>query len=278
MKAPVTSRYRHAVILAAVLTSLLLWQYDIHAQRTKSSQRAGEQVKAEKGLRDNRYFFYFINSSISNFGSDEEKRLFKEAIQRDILAQLLFMRFQFHEAFTEIRKSQKLLVNLYGITLKRDIGASKSLLDEFAPAVIESKDHAARTYLWLGYRDMKSAGVNMLMGDNFREALYSMRLYQYVKAIKLAKHGKRFALLAKIEQSAPSGNTRGRSSKDFDEIDKEIQRIFPPVRLEYYRRIHMDNYYRSGDAKSFYDIIWDNPAIQDLEEYRRYLSSEDLKE
>jgi hypothetical protein len=125
---------------------------------------------------------------------------------------------------------------------------------------------------------MKSAGVNMLMGDNFRETLYSMRLYQYVKAIKLAKHGKRFALLAKIEQSAPSGDTRRRGRMGFDEVDKEIQRIFPPERLEYYKRIHMDNYYRSGDVKSFYDTIWDNPAIQDLDEYRRYLSSEDMKE
>ncbi len=273
-----SGKYRIVILLLSAVVFLISRDEVIYGQRTKSSQRAGEQVKAEKGLRDNRYFFYFINSSISNFGGEEEKKIYKEAIQRDILAQLLYMRFQFHEAYTEIRKSQKLLIDLYGITLRRDIGMTKGLLDEFAPLVIESRENKARTYLWLGYRDMKSADVNMVMGDNFREPLFSMRLYQYVKAIKLAKHGKRFALLARIEQSVPATDKRPYGRFGYDDIDKMITKIFPPDRLEYYRMIHMDNYYRSKGGMSFYDTIWENPAVQTLEEYRQYMSGEDKKD
>ncbi len=249
----------------------------LYAQRTKTSLRAGEQRKAEKGLKDNRYFFYFIDSSVSNFGSEEEKKLFKEAIQRDVLAQLLYMRFQFKESFDEIRKSQKLLVELYGITLRKDIAAAKNLLDETAPGVINSKDEKARTYLRLGYRSMKNAQTNCGMGDNYQERLYSMRLLQYVKAIKMAKEGRRYAFLAMIESSIPEVEKSTRRMT-FDSIEKELLRTAPADKTELYRQIHRDNYYIITGGASYYDQIWDRPELQDLEEYTRYLQHEQYPE
>jgi len=248
-----------------------------YSQRTKTSQAAGEQVKSEKGLKDNRYFFYFINSSITNFGSEEEKKLFKEAIQRDMLAQLLFMRMHFKDAYIEVRKSQKILVDLYGMTLRRDIQMSKNLLDEAAPAGIHSKDNRAMSYLQLGYRDVKSAHINMIMGDNFRESLYSMRLLQYVKSVKLAKTSKRFAFLSMIETATPRVEKRPHQHLSFQEIDKKISGIVDTGRVEYYRNIHKDNYYLSKDNKSYYDTIWENPAIQDLEDYKKYLNDSETQ-
>ncbi len=263
----------HIIIITLILAMPFKGE-QVLAQRTKTSQRAGEQIKAERGLKDNRYFFYFIDSSITNFGSDDEKKLFVEAIRRDLLAQLLFMRFQFKESFAEVRTSQKLLVELYGITLRRDIGMTKSLLDEFAPAVIDSKDARGRAYLWLGYRDMKNAQTNLIMGDNFREPLYSMRLYQYVKAIKLAKHGKRFALLSIIEASTPLEKKKNLSRLPFEEIDKRLGEIPARERVEHFRLVHKDNYYIIGGGKSLFDTVWENPAMQELEDYRRYLNDE----
>ncbi|MBN1531973.1 MAG: hypothetical protein JXA20_04865, partial [Spirochaetes bacterium] len=72
----------YALIALGVAATLCLTG-DLHAQRTRSSLSAGEQRNAEKGLRDNRYFFFFINSSVTNHGTDEEKRIFTEAIRRD---------------------------------------------------------------------------------------------------------------------------------------------------------------------------------------------------
>ncbi len=274
MRIPQTAA--HAVLVAVLAFFLAeIAPADAVAQRTKTSQRAGEQRKAETGLKDNRYFFYFIDSSISNLGTDEEKKLFREAIQRDILAQLLYMKFQFKESYGEIRKAQRILIDLYGKTLARDIGIAEELLNGFAPRVIELQDSRARGYLHLGYRDMKSARTAMMIGDNITEKLYSMRLYQYVRAIKLAKHAKRYAFLSLIEISTPREEKRPVNNYSFAEIEARLSKIGPDDRRERHLLIHWDNYYRSKSPRSFYDEIWDNPALQELEDYRNYLSQKE---
>ncbi|TAL35804.1 MAG: hypothetical protein EPN93_09350 [Spirochaetes bacterium] len=245
---------------------------DASAQRTKSSQSAGEQRKSEQALKDNRYFFYFINSSITNFGSDQEKQLFKKAIQYDILAQILYMRFQFRDAYIEIRKSQKLLIDLYGMTLTRDLSGSKKLLDEFAPQAVTSKDNRSRSYLWLGYRDQKTAEINQMIGDNTTVSLYSMRLYQYAKAIKMAKHARRYAILSRIEHQIPPEKRQYNRPLTYDEVDTQLSVVNPRERVDYFKKVHMDNYYKVTNNRSFYDEIWEKPSLIELDEYSTYFS------
>ncbi len=260
-----------------------------HAQRTKSSLSAGKQRSAEKGLKDNRYFFYFINMSITNLGTDEEKKQFKEAIQRDIIAQNLYMKFMFGESFDEIRRSQKILIALYQKTLNKDIAISKKLLNGFAPAVIRTNDYLARHYLRLGYRDTTDARIDLMMADNFDERLYSMRLYRYSKAIKKVKHGKRYALFALLQTEFIKGREKKRkidmesgrqtyrdTKKEFgrqtyDELTKLISEASSDEQRDYNLLIHTDNYYRSKDEKSFYDVIWDRPDLSEIKEYEEYL-------
>lgn len=263
---------RKSILIMLILLSVLQLSEDISlAQRTKTSQRAGEQRKAEKGLKDNKYFFYFINTSISNFGSAEEKSLFKEAIQRDILARLLYMKYLFKESFKEIRKAQEILIDLYRITLKRDISATMSLLNGIAPGVVVSEIPAAASYLHLGYRDKKTAEIFLGMADNFRTSLYSLRLYQYVRAIKMAKHGKRYAFLAMIDSKRPEEERIPGEKPDYDELKKRIEKYSPPDKKDYFLRLHMDNYYKTETGRTFYDEIWDKPNIRELKEYQEYM-------
>lgn len=240
-------------------------------QRTKSSLSAGEQRYAEKGLKDNRYFFYFINSTISNFGTEEEKSLFKQAIQRDILAQMLYMKFLFHDSFVEIRRSQGILIDLYRTSLDRDIEATKKLLHTHAPGVVKSGLDKARLYLRLGYRDMADAKIDMVMADNYREALYSMRLYKYVRAIKKAKHGKRYAFFAALEAGTAAEERKEWGRETFDQLQKRIENLSAEEK-DTNLLIHLDNYYRSKGDKSFYDTIWENPNLQDIPEFSEYLN------
>jgi hypothetical protein len=267
---PTPSTLLWALMLCAALCALPV--SEALAQRTKSSQAAGEQRKAEQGLKDNRYYFYFINSSITNFGSDQEKALFRKAIQYDILAQILYMRFEFRNSYVEIRKSQKILIDLFGITLTRDLSTSKKLLDEFAPQAVNSKDNRSRSYLWLGYRDQKAAEINQLIGDNTTVSLYSMRLYQYSKAIKMAKHARRYALLSRIEHQIPLEEQRYTKNLSYDDIDTRLSKMPSSDRIDYYRRVHMDNYYKVTNNRSIYDEVWDNPSLKDLDEYSTYFS------
>ena len=281
------------VSINLILATGLLFQPVLWGQRTKSSQRAGEQVKAEKGLKDNRYYFYFINASITNFGTDMEKRSFKEAIQRDIFAQLLYMKFLFMESYGEIRKSQKILIDLYRSILKRDIEDTRKLLNSFAPPVISSMDKTAQHYLRLGYRDMKVAETYLEMGDNFREDLFSMRLYKYVHAIKTAKHGKRYAFLCyiafnrkKLEATSAGFFNQvydtvmnalpnyedylSHREREYLKIERQIKRVAPSDSLAPFLVLHKDSYYKSRDSKSFYDQVWEDSRLEELEDYKKY--------
>ncbi len=194
----------------------------LHAQRTRSSLSAGEQRSAEKGLKDNRYFFYFIDSSISNGGTDEEKKIFREAVQRDIIAQLLYMKFLFSDSFQEIRKSQELLISLYRTSLKRDINDTTMILNRFAQNVIKSDTASARNYLRLGYREMSSGRIRLGMADNYRESLYSMRLYEYVAAIKKVHQGKRFAFFSILESTLPVGEASEFGYMNYKELHRAV--------------------------------------------------------
>lgn len=292
-----TCHFHYSLTLPAI-TLLLLAQLalpltDLHAQRTKSSQRAGEQVKAEKGLKDNRYYFYFINTAITNNGTNEEKKKFKEAIQRDLIAQLLYLRFHFRESYIEIRKSQKLLVDTYRVLLLRDVESSRALLNNFAHDVFRSGDTDARSYLKFGYRDLKVAMMYLAMGDNIRESLYSMRLNKYVEAIKTAKHGMRYALLSRLRSQeinnartlpGPIYNSlretvisfqKAVESQDertisFNDIRRKIKLLIPENEQNKYLLIHHDSYYRTPVQKTFYEEIWANPNLDEINDYTHY--------
>lgn len=258
-----------------LLTGTLLMctlQLDGWAQRTKSSLSAGEQRKAEKGLKDNKYFFYFIDSTVSNFGNEDEKKIFKEAIQRDIMARLLYMKFRFSESYREIRRSQELLIKVYRSSLKRDLENTMSLLNGFAGLIAGSEAVRPRHYLHLGYRDKKVAETHMMMADNYRESLLSMRLYKYVRAIKKAKHGKRYAFLAFIYGSSSIQEQFQMKPLTFDRIEEYINRLADENSKDTYLTIHYDNYYRLHREQSFYDRVWNDPSLRDLPEYSEYMS------
>lgn len=270
----------------------------LYAQRTKSSGRAGEQVKAEKGLKDNHYYFYFINSSVTNYGSDQEKNSFREAILRDMISRMLYMRFHFHESYVEIRKAQKLLIDIYRTTLQRDIDNARLLLNGIVPSVFDSNDRDSLLYLRLGYRDLNVAKIYLGMGDNITEQQYSMRLYKYVEAMKTAKHGSRYAILgmiavseSRISKTEPRGlmtafTTAIRSIQDsIDEFDRrnltfntiinKIHKYSPPGEREKYLTLHYDSYFRAREGKSFFDEIWDKADVDSIEDFRQYKSSLD---
>ncbi len=292
---------RSTLVLLSGLVSVILLlasESPLRAQRTKSSSNAGEQVKAEKGLKDNRYYFYFINTSVTNFGSDDDKKLFREAILRDILSQMLYMRFQFRDSYIEIRKSQKLLIDIYRSTLMRDIENARVLLNGIVPSVFDSNDRGALLYLRLGYRDLSVAKTYLGMGDNIKEKLYSMRLYKYVEAMKTAKHGSRYAVLGMIavaESKSSLSGSRGpmkifetatgalrdalyeydRRNLAFNTIKDKILMHSPREEREKYLTIHYDSYFRPRTGKTFFDQVWEKSDVDSLEDYQDYKTSLD---
>jgi len=247
----------------------------LFAQRSQSSTHSGEQRKAEKGLQDNRYFIYFLNSTVSNYGNDEQKKIFREIIQRDIMSQFLYMKFMFYDSFVQIRKAQKQLITLYKDSLKADVEQTKILLDMFAPSVVNSKDALARHYLQLGYREMASTRIEMGMADSYRETLYSMRLYKYVKSVKRIKEAKKYGFFAAIRVHQTQSEKIKQKPISFDDIDKNLSTLVDRIEIEKFKIMNIDSFYRIKDSKSLYDSVWENPSLETSEELRTYLNRAD---
>ncbi len=274
---------RKPVVIVLVLLLSILTAMPSFTQRTKSSLSAGNQRKSEKSLKDNKYFFFFINPAVSNMGVEEEKSLFTEALRRDLIARILYMRFSFDLSFEEIKKSQIILIDLYRKVLKREIDETKALLNESAAEVMESDSGLAKKYMALGYRSSKWAEKVVLMADNINEKNYSIKLYEYVKAMKNVKTAKRYAIAALLEKRIPLEEKINLSKKkhrrvkeknkinydDFEEVRVLIEKYIPEKK-EKYLLVHRDNHYIVVTSPSLFDSIMDNPGLENIPEYETY--------
>ena len=257
-------------IAATAFIILLFLNHSAHSQRTKSSLSAGNQRHSEKSLKDNRYFFNFINPTITNSGSDEEKNIFTEAARRDLISRMLYMKFSFNPAMNEIRTTQLLLIDLFSKIAIREIENATILLNEIAPEVLKTGNKASKKYMSLGYRSADWAEKVMIMSDNLPEKNYSIKIYEYVKAIKNAKYCKRYAIIALIENRIPP-EKRGRINYNKYDTVKELIDKYIPENIEKYSKIHFDNYYKVDPAASLYDTIIQNPELDKIPEYKNYM-------
>ncbi len=239
-----------------------------YSQRTKSSLSAGNQRHSQKSLKDNIYFFYFLNTTVSNTGTDEEKAIYIEAARRDLIARMLYMKFSFNPAMNEIRTTQQLLITLCTKIAIRETESATALLNEIAPEVIDKGDQAAKKYMALGYRSIDTAKKVMIMSDNLPEKNFSIRIYEYVKAIKNAKYSKRYAIIALLENRTPPEKKKRINYNKFS-IVKDLIKLYIPENTEKYNKIHFDNYYKV--ESSVYDTVIENPELDKIPEYKNYI-------
>jgi len=262
--------FKKIILISCITISLAA---PLHSQKTKSSLSAGEQRHAQRGLKNNLYFLAFINSTITNSGTEKERQIYTEAVQRDLLARTVYMKFQFHEAFTEIKKSQILLIELMEKLTQRGTAEAISLLNEFAPHVLKSEDRAAKKYISLGYRSANEAGKVALMADNLPETNYSIRIYEYIKSLKLAKYARRYAIIAMIEYQLEPGK-KGKTPYNDYEKTAELINTYLKDDAERLQDIHSDNYYKFDNNSSCYDMIMSKPELEKIPEYEKYRKEE----
>jgi hypothetical protein len=269
----ISNRFIKCITLVTLLL-IFLPVGTLFAQRSQSSTKAGEQRKAEKGLNDNRYFIYFLNSSVTNYGTDKQRELFTEVVQRDIMSQFFYMKFLFYESYFQIRKSQKQLITLYREILASEIISAKKQLDSYAPEVVTSKDALAKHYLYLGYRETTNTKTEMVMADSYRDSLYSMRLYRYVKAIKRVKEAKKYALFAAVRLKQTPQEKIKQKPITYEEIEQKLPGIAPKDMLDQFRLISADSYYKTT-KRSIFDSVWEKPDLDSNEEFRKILNNKD---
>ncbi len=256
--------------VSLILVLLLLLTQPLFSQRTKSSLSAGNQRHSEKSLKDNRYFFNFINTTITNSGTEAEKSLFIEAARRDMIARMLYMKFAFNPAMHEIRTTQLILIELFRIIAVREIENATLILNEIAPEVLKAENKASKKYMSLGYRSVDWAKKIMIMSDNLPEKNYSIKIYEYVKAIKNAKYCKRYGIIALIENRIPPEKKGRINYNKFDNV-KNLINQYIPENQDKYNKIHFDNFYKIENSESVYDKFTFNPELDKIPEYKNYL-------
>ncbi|MGL4369177.1 MAG: hypothetical protein ACRCUT_05825, partial [Spirochaetota bacterium] len=197
-----------------------------------------------------------------------------ETVQRDIMSQFLYLKFYFYESFSEIRKTQRRLIDLYRELLNSDIDMTKAQLDRFAPAVISSDDPLAREYIRLGYRETVNTRIEMGMADNYRQSLYSMRLYKYVKAVKRIKEAKKYAFYALIRARMTDEEKQKNKTITFSDIDSRLGDLVPKEELDAFRTMNADSFYRTLKAETDYDAVWKNPDLDSLPDFQKYLKAD----
>ncbi len=259
------------IVLVLLQCIFLINNENLNAQQAASSTTAGEQRYAEKGLKDNRFFMYYINATVTNMGTDEDKTAFREIIRRDIICQFFYMRFMFAYSFDQIRIVQEELIELYHRKLNDEMKLTTSMLNELAAQTIQSRDSDARQYLRLGYRNIKLAKIEIGMADAFKPTLYSMRLHKYVRAMKQIKEAKRFAILILIQNNLPAEEKLLIKNYNYDIIADYIKKFSPENKLQQYQLNHLDSYYRYSNDKSYFDIVWENPDIENYSVFKDYL-------
>ena len=265
---------RPRLLCALFAAAVILSAADVSAQWETSSNKAGEQRKAEKGLKDNRYFIFFLNTTITNNGTDMQKAVFRDIVQRDIMSQFFYLKFMFYDSYVEIRKSQRKLIDLYRELLRADVDLTKSLLDAFAPSVVACNDPLAREYLRLGYRETVNTSIEMGMADAYRPTLYSMRLYKYVKAIKRIKEAKKYAFYAGIRAKMTPDEKKKIPNITLADVNARLEGIVPRAEVERFKLQSLDAFYRTAAAKSFFDELWENPDLDSLPDFQKYMKTD----
>ena len=156
---------------------------------------------------------------------------------------------------------------------------SKSMLNGFAPKVLPTGNSLSREYLRLGYRDLALAKITMIMADNIRETLYSLRLLEYSKAVKLIKHSRQYAFYSLMNLKDAGKNKMGLLPHDFDKLLKLLPSISKDKKeLKYFTQIHYDNYFKTTDKKSIYSTIWSGPNINTIDPFKtNYFQSQKEK-
>jgi len=262
--------FKKSAALLLILIALFTPEEPAHTQRTKSSLSSGNQRRSEKGLKDNKYFFYFINSTVSNYGTGRQVEIFTEALRRDLIARILYMKFSFDDSFAEVKQSQILMIELYRNVLIQEIKETRIILGESAAEVLQANEYMPKKYLGLGYRSVKWADKTMLMADNLPETNYSIRLYEYVKAIKNVKTARRYAIVALLEKRIPPERRKEINYNNYGQV-KELISEYIAEDKEKYLLMHRDNYYMIEPGQSLYEKIMDEPGLENIPEYSTYM-------
>lgn len=222
------------------------------------------QIRSEQGLQYNHLYLETINPAISNYGTPEEREVFKHCVNRHLRSKILYLSFRFNDAYKEIRKNQLLLIQLYETVVENSRLDVHQRFNEYAPRILYGQNRKLRKYLALGLRDLEQARQKTLIEYNRRPWLYLIKLNDLTEALKLVRHANRYYLLMALEIDSlypPRGEKISYGTER-----RMIISGFPRRRAELLL-MHEDNFFRIGvEKRDLLRNFRENPELEILDQ------------
>ncbi|PJZ78520.1 adhesin OmpL37 family surface protein [Leptospira neocaledonica] len=226
------------------------------------SNRATALVRVERGLKQNEFHLKAINSTISNYGTEEDKALFRRCLQHHIETFTLYLQFDLGHSYDEMRQTQRLLVILYSKAVEASASNVRRELDFLSKYALRTKDAEARHHLEMGYREYGASNQKKIIADNTRPYLPGIKTQYLYEALKLLKQSREYVILLSLKFL--SDFEPDLQTTEFEEIYNEINRAMFS-KADYYNRIHFDNHFHIFNSPNLYEATWENPGLQELE-------------
>ncbi|WP_061209365.1 adhesin OmpL37 family surface protein [Leptospira borgpetersenii] len=227
-----------------------------------ASNSATHLVRVERGLKTNEFLIRALNSSISNLGSESDKALYKRVVQHHVETNQLYFQFDLERSYSELKRTQDLLVILYSDLIEAGNKTIRSELNSLGQQVVRGTEAKPKKHLELGYRELAVAEQKKIIADNTRPYLQTIKLELLYESLKLLKQSRKYVVLLSMEYL--SDFPPDPEKEDFLGILNEINRAMFS-RKDEFAKIHFDNYFYTYSGENLYDTYWRDPALEELE-------------
>lgn len=246
---------RFSVILILLFTAMGEMTPD------QSSSKATQLIRVSYGLKDNYEFLRILNSTISNRGTEDQKKYFKRCVQHHIESEILHLQMDLGKSYAELRRTQGLLIQLYINVLEDEIEELEIELGRLARLANGREKTETKLYLRLGYREIAVAKQKLIVGKNIRPYLYLMKLQELAYSLKSLKQSEKYIVLLGLLHD--SIDEFDKESRSFEAMVNEVNRIIINDREKYLRFLY-DSHFDSSGALNYYEQIWKQPDLHEL--------------
>ncbi|MFB5652705.1 adhesin OmpL37 family surface protein [Leptospira wolffii] len=251
--------YRSTII--TLFVSILLFP-SLSIRADLDSNRATALIRVERGLKQNEFHLKAINSTISNYGTEADKALYRRCLQHHIETFTLYLQFDLGHSYDEMRQTQRLLVLLYSQVVESSGQRVRKELDYLSKFALRTKDAEVRKHLEMGYREFGASNLKKTIALNTRPYLPGIKTQYLYEALKLLKQSREYVVLLSLKFL--SDFEPDLQTTEFEEIYNEINRAMFS-KADHYVRIHFDNHFHIFNAENLYESTWENPGLQELE-------------
>lgn len=218
-------------------------------------------IRVSQGLKENYKYLKEIGPSVSNHGTEMEKKLYTRCLQHHIETEILHLQMDLGKAYKELRRTQNLTVQLYYKILDENIQRAEIDLIQLTKLSSGKRKTNTYHYLQMGFREIAVAKKKLMTARNTHPQLFLMKLQDASYSLRSIKQAQKYIIRLAIlhEGSYESEEEPG----NFADLKSEIERVLPNARNKYLR-YHYDSNFLSYDKMDIFQEVWNDPKLAEL--------------